>query len=96
MDMMQTNFVGVINVTNAILPHMRSRCDGSVVFIGSRSAFRNQIEVRVPSTPASLRLTRRFQLYRASVRCLCLCLLHLTDRPGTPRTVRSFQGCPPL
>ncbi|KAF8268959.1 hypothetical protein EI94DRAFT_1726520 [Lactarius quietus] len=40
-----TNFVGVMNVTNAVLPHMRSRREGSVVFIGSRSAFRNQIEV---------------------------------------------------
>ncbi|KAH9067866.1 NAD-P-binding protein [Lactarius vividus] len=44
MRMMQTNFVGVLNVTNAILPHMRSRREGSVVFMGSRSAFRNQIE----------------------------------------------------
>jgi NADP-dependent 3-hydroxy acid dehydrogenase YdfG len=47
MQMMQTNFVGVLNVTNAVLPHMRNRCEGSVVFIGSRSAFRNQIPVRV-------------------------------------------------
>jgi len=44
MHMMQTNFVGVINVTNAVLPHMRGRREGSVVFIGSRTAFRNQIE----------------------------------------------------
>jgi NAD(P)-dependent dehydrogenase (short-subunit alcohol dehydrogenase family) len=44
MHMMQTNFVGVINVTNAVLPHMRNRREGSVVFIGSRSAFRNQIQ----------------------------------------------------
>ncbi|KAI9441389.1 NAD-P-binding protein [Lactarius indigo] len=45
MRMMQTNFVGVLNVTNATLPHMRSRREGSVVFMGSRSAFRNRIEV---------------------------------------------------
>ncbi|KAH9072910.1 NAD-P-binding protein [Lactarius deliciosus] len=45
MHMMQTNFVGVLNVTNAVLPHMRSRREGSIVFMGSRSAFRNQIEV---------------------------------------------------
>ncbi|KAH8996690.1 NAD-P-binding protein [Lactarius akahatsu] len=44
MHMMQTNFVGVLNVTNAVLPHMRSRREGSIVFMGSRSAFRNQIE----------------------------------------------------
>ena len=47
MRMMQTNFVGTVNVTNAVLPHMRSRHKGSIVFIGSRSAFRNQITVRV-------------------------------------------------
>lgn len=47
MHMMQTNFVGVINVTNAVLPHMRGRREGSVVFIGSRSAFRNQKQVRL-------------------------------------------------
>ncbi|KAH9042650.1 NAD-P-binding protein [Lactarius pseudohatsudake] len=37
MHMMQTNFVGVLNVTNAVLPHMRSRREGSIVFMGSRS-----------------------------------------------------------
>ena len=51
MHMMRTNFVGAINVTNAILPHMRSRREGSIVFTGSRSAFRNQIGVRVSICP---------------------------------------------
>ncbi|KAI0258844.1 hypothetical protein BC834DRAFT_909230 [Gloeopeniophorella convolvens] len=40
---MQTNFVGPMNVTNAVLPHMRSRREGTVVFVGSRSAYRNQM-----------------------------------------------------
>ncbi|KAI0259360.1 NAD-P-binding protein [Gloeopeniophorella convolvens] len=40
---MQTNFVGPVNVTNAVLPHMRSRREGTVVFVGSRSAYRNQM-----------------------------------------------------
>ena len=59
MRMMQTNFVGVINVTNAVLPHMRNRREGSVVFIGSRSAFRNQIEVRVSICPCLVFISRR-------------------------------------
>jgi NADP-dependent 3-hydroxy acid dehydrogenase YdfG len=42
---MQTNFVGVLNVTNAVLPHMRNRREGLIVCIGSRSAFRNQMTV---------------------------------------------------
>jgi len=43
MNVMNTNFFGAVNVTNAILPHMRDRREGCVVFIGSRSVFRNQI-----------------------------------------------------
>ncbi|KAI0260727.1 NAD-P-binding protein [Gloeopeniophorella convolvens] len=43
MHVMQTNFLGALNVTNALLPHMRARHGGSIVFIGSRSAFRNQL-----------------------------------------------------
>ena len=42
---MKTNFVGPMNVTNAILPHMRTRRDGSIIFIGSRSAYRTQMVV---------------------------------------------------
>jgi len=40
---MKTNFIGPVNVTNALLPHMRLRRDGTIVFIGSRSAFRSRI-----------------------------------------------------
>jgi len=43
MQDMYTNFVGSINVTNAVLPSMRARRDGTVVFIGSRSAYRTTI-----------------------------------------------------
>jgi len=42
---MKTNFVGPMDVTNAILPHMRMRRDGTIVFIGSRSAYRSQMVV---------------------------------------------------
>ncbi|OSX63704.1 hypothetical protein POSPLADRAFT_1069886 [Postia placenta MAD-698-R-SB12] len=36
----QTNFFGVLNLTNAILPYMRARRSGTVVFMGSRSVFK--------------------------------------------------------
>ncbi|EGO03052.1 hypothetical protein SERLA73DRAFT_120042 [Serpula lacrymans var. lacrymans S7.3] len=34
-----TNFFGLIDVTNAVLPHMRARKSGVVVLIGSRSSW---------------------------------------------------------
>ncbi|KAH9059839.1 NAD-P-binding protein [Lactarius vividus] len=40
---MNTNFVGPINVTNAVLPSMRGRRDGTIIFVGSRSAYRTQL-----------------------------------------------------
>jgi len=36
----QTNVFGVINVTNAILPHMRERKSGIVIMMGSRSVWK--------------------------------------------------------
>lgn len=44
---MQINFFGVINVTNAFLPHMRERKSGTVVIMGSRSAFTPHVPVGV-------------------------------------------------
>ncbi|KAG1755496.1 hypothetical protein EDB19DRAFT_1661698 [Suillus lakei] len=39
----QTNFFGVVNVCNAVLPHMRKKRNGTVVVIGSRSAWKPEI-----------------------------------------------------
>jgi short-subunit dehydrogenase len=41
----EVNFFGVIKVTNAFLPHMRSRRDGTIVIIGSRSVYFNEFPV---------------------------------------------------
>ncbi|EIW75512.1 NAD(P)-binding protein, partial [Coniophora puteana RWD-64-598 SS2] len=47
MQQFQTNVFGPLDVTNAVLPYMRKR-DGTVVMIGSRSAWRPEIRVRAP------------------------------------------------
>ncbi|KAA1472754.1 NAD-P-binding protein [Dentipellis sp. KUC8613] len=41
----RTNVFGVINVTNAVLPYMRAKRDGTVVILGSRSAWKNDFPV---------------------------------------------------
>jgi NADP-dependent 3-hydroxy acid dehydrogenase YdfG len=42
---MKTNYLGVMNVTSALLPHFRARRTGKVIIIGSRTAFRNEFLV---------------------------------------------------
>ncbi|EKM60033.1 uncharacterized protein PHACADRAFT_250900 [Phanerochaete carnosa HHB-10118-sp] len=39
MQQFQTNVFGVLNVTNAVLPHMRERHSGTVVIVGSRTGW---------------------------------------------------------
>lgn len=36
----EVNVFGVVNITNAFLPYMRARRDGTVVIVGSRSGWR--------------------------------------------------------
>ncbi|KAI0349880.1 NAD-P-binding protein [Trametes cingulata] len=39
---MTTNYAGTISITNAVLPHMRSRRAGTVLLVGSRTGYRNE------------------------------------------------------
>ncbi|EIN09067.1 short-chain oxidoreductase [Punctularia strigosozonata HHB-11173 SS5] len=57
MKQYQTNVFGVINVTNAFLPHMRARRDGTIVNVGSRSAWRTSVPMiaAYTSSKAALR-----------------------------------------
>ena len=43
-----TNLLGVMNMTNAVLPHMRERGQGTIVVVGSRSAWRSELPVCRP------------------------------------------------
>ncbi|KDQ60349.1 hypothetical protein JAAARDRAFT_32738 [Jaapia argillacea MUCL 33604] len=43
MKQFATNYFGVVNVTNAILPHMRERKSGSIIIMGSRSGWKADI-----------------------------------------------------
>ena len=40
-----TNILGTLDVTNAVLPHMRARKSGTVVLMGSRSGWRSELPV---------------------------------------------------
>lgn len=57
MQQFQTNVFGVLNVTNAILPHMRSRRSGTVVIVGSRTGWHAAVPVRVFDYLATLTST---------------------------------------
>ncbi|KAK7031059.1 hypothetical protein VNI00_013658 [Paramarasmius palmivorus] len=54
----QTNFFGAIDVTNAVLPDMRTRRSGVVVNIGSRSSWKSEIPATglYASSKAALRV----------------------------------------
>ena len=45
MKVMQTNYGGAANVTNAAPPHMRVRRGGTVVVMGSRGAYHTELLV---------------------------------------------------
>jgi NADP-dependent 3-hydroxy acid dehydrogenase YdfG len=44
---METNFLGTLNVTTGILPHMRARRAGTIVMLGSRSSWTGEVVVSI-------------------------------------------------
>lgn len=52
-EQFQTNFFGLINVTNAVLPHMRARRSGTLVMLGSRTSWTPEYSVSLPDSNVS-------------------------------------------
>jgi hypothetical protein len=94
MDAVRTNFVGVLNVTNAVLPHMRNRREGLIVVMGSRSVFRNQTIVSLYAHPVHRILVSYSNLNGSGPRfviCSYLWALQSTDPPGGPQELIQHQ-----
>ncbi|CAL1699310.1 unnamed protein product [Somion occarium] len=58
MDQIQTNVIGLLDVTSAVLPHMRARQSGTIVVIGSRSSWfsENQFTGHYSASKAAVRV----------------------------------------
>ncbi|CCM05480.1 uncharacterized protein FIBRA_07701 [Fibroporia radiculosa] len=52
-EQFQTNVFGTLNVTNSILPHMRQRRFGTIIFVGSRMGWKCDIPVTFAETYAA-------------------------------------------
>jgi short-subunit dehydrogenase len=48
------NIFGTMDVTTAVLPHMRARRSGTVVIIGSRSSWRPEVPVCITSLECNM------------------------------------------
>lgn len=50
------NVFGVLDVTTAVLPHMRARRTGTVVLLGSRTSWRSEVNVSASGRDSVRRL----------------------------------------
>ncbi|KAH9939302.1 NAD-P-binding protein [Epithele typhae] len=80
----QTNIFGVLNVTNAVLPHMRERRAGTVVMIGSRSAWRAEASPSGPYAASKAALHAIGETYATELRPFGVRVLIVA--PGAFRT----------
>lgn len=66
LEQMKINLFGVINVTNAVLPYMRARREGTIFIVGSRSAWRNEWPVSLLKPLIAPLVRTLFGSYRVS------------------------------
>lgn len=64
---MSTNLFGPINVTNAFLPHMRARKKGTILFLGSRTTWRDRLPLNGYYAAAKAGLRSISQAYAAEL-----------------------------
>ncbi|OCH87968.1 NAD(P)-binding protein [Obba rivulosa] len=84
MKQFMLNFFGPINVTNAILPNMRERRSGTIVFIGSRSSWRARFPMLAPYAASKAALDAAAESLKAELAPFNIGVL--TVLPGGLRT----------
>ncbi|KAI0078340.1 NAD(P)-binding protein [Panus rudis PR-1116 ss-1] len=89
LDQVQTNVIGLLDVTSAALPHMRSRNSGTVVLLGSRTSWRPELPLsgQYASSKAAVRVigeTLSAEVAPFGIRVLIV-------EPGAFRTEKIFS-----
>ncbi|CCM04640.1 uncharacterized protein FIBRA_06824 [Fibroporia radiculosa] len=90
-EQLQMNLVGTLNVTNAVLPSMRERRDGTVIFLGSRSVWKPEVPLTgyyaawKAATHLALGATYSAELRDFGIRVMVIC-------PGGFRTEKIHAG----